>query len=32
LSDLRHLDERGSGLSPKGRKTKSDQSGFVVRH
>jgi hypothetical protein len=35
LSDLRHLDERGGviiGLSPKGRKTKSDQSGFVVRH
>jgi len=34
LSDLRHLDERGGviiALSPKGRKTKNDTSGFVVR-
>ena len=34
LSDLRHLDPGGGfivALSPKGRKTKSDQSGFVVR-
>ena len=32
--DLRHLDEKGGvivGLSPKGRKTKADLSGFVVR-
>lgn len=34
--DLRHLDPRGArgvvvGLSPKGRKAKRDQSGFVVR-
>ena len=34
--DLRHLDPRGKqgvvvGLSPKGRKAKKDQSGFVVR-
>lgn len=36
LHDLRHLDPRGPrgyviGLSPKGRKAKRDQSGFVVR-
>ena len=36
LHDLRHLDPRGFrgvvvGLSPKGRKAKKDQSGFVVR-
>jgi hypothetical protein len=34
LSDLRHLDPTGGniiGLSPKGRKAKADQSGFVVR-
>jgi hypothetical protein len=34
LHDLRHLDQRGGrivGLSPKGRKAKADQSGFVVR-
>lgn len=33
-SDLRHLDPKGGtiiGLSPKGRKAKSDMSGFVVR-
>jgi hypothetical protein len=32
-SDLRHLDPKGHviALSPKGRKAKSDQSGFVVR-
>lgn len=32
-SDLRHLDPRGAvvWLSPKGRKAKRDQSGFVVR-
>ena len=32
--DLRHLDEKGGviiGLKPKGRKTKNDTSGFVVR-
>ena len=31
--DLRHLDPRGHvvGLSPKGRKAKKDQSGFVIR-
>jgi hypothetical protein len=32
--DLRHLDAKGGvvvGLSPKGRKTKNDTSGFVVR-
>jgi hypothetical protein len=34
LHDLRHLDPKGGfviALSPKGRKTKSDMSGFVVR-
>ena len=34
LHDLRHLDPKGGfviALSPKGRKTKLDQSGFVVR-
>jgi hypothetical protein len=34
LHDLRHLDPRGGvivGLSPKGRKARADQSGFVVR-
>lgn len=32
--DLRHLDAKGGyivGLSPKGRKAKADESGFVVR-
>lgn len=35
LHDLRHLDVKGGfivGLTPKGRKAKRDESGFVVRH
>lgn len=35
IHDLRHLDAKGGyivGLSPKGKRAKADQTGFIVRH